>query len=96
MLTINEMREAIATLAEKYGVAKVDLFGSYANGTANENSDADFLVKFNAETPSIFKVMGFKAELITALNRNVDVITLPLDRPDKINIDKVVAIYERA
>ena len=36
-----------------------------------------------------------KAELEQNLNYSVDVVTLPLTRPDKINIGKVVSVYER-
>jgi hypothetical protein len=96
MLTIDNIKQAVLILAPKYDVSKVELFGSYANGVATENSDADFLVRFSAETPSIFKVLGFKAELTKALNHPVDVVTLPLKKPDKLKIDKVVSIYERA
>lgn len=63
MLSIESIKKAVELLAEKYGLLKVDLFGSYANGTATEKSDADFIVKFNVPVPSIFKVMGLKEEL---------------------------------
>ena len=92
MLTIEEIKQAVNDLAMRYDVAKVDLFGSYANGTATEMSDADFLVTFNVEVPSIFRVMGFQEELKNALNRPVDVVTIP----HTLNIDKVVSIYDRA
>ena len=95
-MTIDNIKQAVSILAPKYDVYKVELFGSYANGLATENSDADFLVKFNAETPSIFKVMGFEAELREALQCHVDVVTLPVKKPDKLKIDKVISIYERA
>ena len=96
MLTIDNIKQVVSILAPKYDVSKVELFGSYANGLATENSDADFLVRFNAETPSIFKVLGFKAELTEALNHPIDVVTLPLKNAGKLKIDKVVNIYERA
>ena len=83
MLSISEIKHAVATLAEKYDIAKVDLFGSYASGNATEKSDVDFLVLFNADIPSIFNVMGFKAELEQSLNYSVDVVTLPLTQPKK-------------
>jgi len=89
------IRQAVVPLAEKYNVVKVDLFGSYANGNATDQSDADFLVTFHAKTPSIFKVMGFKAELENRLNYPVDVVTLPAARQDKLSVDKVVNVYER-
>ena len=59
-------------------------------------SKESFLVTFNAKVPSIFKVMGFKEELQNCLNFPVDVVTIPITRQDKLNIDKVVNIYERA
>ena len=95
MLTIDVIRQAVAPLADKYNVARVDVFGSYADGNATEQSDADFLVTFQAKVPSIFKVMGFKEELQNRLNHPVDVVTLPLSRPGKLHIGKVVTVYER-
>ena len=96
MLSIDRIKQAVAPLAEKYDIVKVDLFGSYAVGNATEESDVDFLVLFSKQVPSIFSVMGFKGELEQSLKYPVDVITLPLTRPDKIKIDKVVSVYERA
>ncbi|MCL2701016.1 MAG: nucleotidyltransferase domain-containing protein [Phycisphaerae bacterium] len=95
MLTMDIIRQAVMPLADKYHIAKVDLFGSYADGNATETSDADFLVTFRAKVPSIFKVMGFKEELQNRLNHPVDVVTLPLTRPGKLHIGKVVTVYER-
>ena len=96
MLTVEVIKRAVIPLAEKYNIAKVDLFGSYADGRASEKSDADFLVEFEANPPSIFKVMGFKEELENSLNYPVDVVTLPIVRPDRLNIEKVVNVYARA
>jgi len=95
MLTMDIIRQAVMPLADKYNVVKVDVFGSYADGSATEKSDADFLVTFRAKVPSIFKVMGFKEELQSRLNHPVDVVTLPLARPGKLRIGKVVTVYER-
>ena len=96
MLTIERICEAVRPLAQKYGLLRVDLFGSYANGNATEHSDADFLVTFSTPVPSIFAVMGFKEELANQLYYPVDVVTLPLVRPEKLHTEKVVNIYERA
>ncbi|MCL2055464.1 MAG: nucleotidyltransferase domain-containing protein [Oscillospiraceae bacterium] len=97
MLTIDAIKKAVIPLAEKYNVVRVDLFGSYAEGRATEKSDADFLVKFNVDIPTLFKVMGFREELQNKLETPVDVITLPLEPPqDRLRIEKVISIYERA
>ena len=96
MLTIDKIKQEVEALADKYNISKVDLFGSYATGNATEESDADFLVEFSVPVPSIFAVMGFKEELAYLLSSPVDVITLPITRPEVLNIEKVINIYERA
>ena len=95
MLTLDNIKQAVAPLAEKYDILKVELFGSYADGKATEASDADFLVFFRVDIPSIFKVMGFKEELEKSLCYSVDVVTLPITQK-KLNIDRVINVYERA
>ncbi|MCL2694873.1 MAG: nucleotidyltransferase domain-containing protein [Clostridiales bacterium] len=88
------MKRDIGPIAKKYDIRKIELFGSYASETQTEHSDADFLVEFTADVPSIFKVMGFKAEVEKALEIPVDIVTLPLVRPGKMRIEKAVTIYE--
>jgi len=78
--------------AQKYGVKSMSIFGSYALGNQTETSDIDFLVEFFS-TPSIFKVMGLREELMNALNKNVDIVTLPLPRPDLLDIERSERIY---
>lgn len=42
-----KITELKPVLREKYFVNKIGYFGSYARGTANENSDLDILVEFS-------------------------------------------------
>ena len=42
--TIDEITARITPVAEKYGIPAVYLFGSYARGTATEDSDVDLLI----------------------------------------------------
>jgi len=44
--TIESIRSRAVHTLEKYGVKRADLFGSYAVGTAKDNSDIDLLVEF--------------------------------------------------
>ena len=44
MLTLEMIRQAVRQAAAEYPVKRVELFGSYANGTADADSDVDFLV----------------------------------------------------
>jgi len=67
-------KEQILALAAKYGASNVRIFGSVARGTADENSDVDFLVNL-APGRSLFDLGGLLYELQKLLGRNVDVIT---------------------
>lgn len=44
MLTIENIREKITPICKSYGVERLYLFGSYARGSFNENSDIDFRI----------------------------------------------------
>ena len=46
MLSQNQIRDALIKTANKYPIKSVSLFGSYADGNANEDSDVDLLVEF--------------------------------------------------
>ena len=92
MLTLETIRDKTAPVAKKYGVVSLELFGSYADGTADENSDADFLARFAVPIPSIFKVMGFREELSHSLGLHVDVVTLPIVNPNKLRVTRTEKI----
>ena len=92
MLTLEVIRDRAEPIAKKYNVVSLELFGSYVDGTANENSDADFLARFAAPIPSIFKVMGFRDELSHSLGLPVDVITLPVANPNKLRVTRTEKI----
>jgi len=94
-IAIDTIKTEVSRLAEKYQVSSIDLFGSYANGKATEKSDVDILVKFIVPIPSIFAVFGLKEELERKLKIPVDVVTLPLSRPEKLHINKTIKLYEK-
>lgn len=48
-ITIKEIRSIAKRIAEKFDVQKIILFGSYAKGKADENSDVDLLVVMNTK-----------------------------------------------
>lgn len=45
MITISEIQKAVIPIARVYGVKRLYLFGSYAKGTADRESDIDLLVE---------------------------------------------------
>jgi predicted nucleotidyltransferase len=71
---ITDKREAILALAAKYGASNVRVFGSVADGEANEASDVDFLVDM-APGRSLFDLGGLLMDLQDLLGRKVDVVT---------------------
>lgn len=70
--------EAVKKLAipilKRNGVKKAAIFGSFARGEANEDSDIDLLVKYK-ESTSLFDAVDLKNELEAALGRKVDLVS---------------------
>jgi predicted nucleotidyltransferase len=94
MLTIDMIREKAKPLAIKYGVKHIDLFGSYANGNATEESDVDLLVEFkDLPRVGIGEILGLEGLLAEAFGKPVDVVTIPLARPDRLFIKQTEVIY---
>ena len=73
MLTQDEIREAVRTVASKYNIENVYLFGSYARGDATEDSDCDLRV-VGGDIRSLFQLSGLYIDLEEALGRPVDVV----------------------
>jgi len=95
ILTTEIISDALKPLIKKYDLEKVDLFGSYAMGTATDKSDIDLMVKFIQPVPSIFAVMGLREELMNSLKISMDIVTLPVILPEYLKPERVVNIYER-
>ena len=66
MTSIASIKMAITPIAKQYGISKVFLFGSYAKGTANENSDIDLLIE-KGKPMSLLKLSGMRQECEEAL-----------------------------
>ena len=68
------LRAHKAELARRFRVEDLALFGSFGRDQANEDSDVDILVRFNAPaTPRWF--FGTQAYLEDLLGRRVDLVT---------------------
>ena len=61
-------------LAERFGVQKLALFGSFARGTDREDSDVDVLVRFDGPATSK-RYFGVQFYLEDLLHRPVDLVT---------------------
>lgn len=67
----------IPELCRRYGVARLELFGSAAGDTFDpQRSDLDFLVEFDADPLRLFdRYFGLKESLEALYGRRVDLVT---------------------
>ena len=75
---IESRKEEIAEICRRYGVKRLDVFGSAARGTDfdPETSDADFLVEYDpaSELRPFHRHFGLVEALRKALDRPVDLV----------------------
>jgi predicted nucleotidyltransferase len=69
-----QIREHITELRDRYQVASLGIFGSFARGEATESSDVDILVEFS-ESVDIFHFIRLQYYLAEILGRKVDMVT---------------------
>ncbi|MFZ4655903.1 MAG: nucleotidyltransferase family protein [Caldilineaceae bacterium] len=77
MLTIQQvtttLRQQLPYLSVEYGITRLGIFGSYAKGTQQEQSDIDLVVEF--KTPLGLRFVELTDYLEQILQRPVDVLT---------------------
>jgi len=91
MLTHEKIVDAVKKAANEFPLTKVEYFGSYADGLANEGSDLDLLVEFKEPAVSILMIVRLKQYLEEELEKSVDVIHAPLPQGAIIEIGRTVA-----
>ena len=70
--TVDEIKEIVETLAAQYGADRIYLFGSYARGDADKDSDIDLRIDKGAIRG--LQMGGLAADLEDALGIPVDLI----------------------
>ena len=60
---------------DKHGIEEVYLFGSYARGEANSNSDVDIYCS-TGDLKTFANDIDFEEELKDALGKKVDIVTI--------------------
>lgn len=81
VFTMEQIAAAVKPFADKYRVKEIYLFGSYARGEADENSDLDFLV-FGGEMFRRTMIFALAEDLREVLKKNVDVFEITEVNPD--------------
>lgn len=94
MPDIEMIKKGVYMVASEYPIKKVELFGSYAEGTNHEQSDVDLLVEFITTSVSLLTLNALKYRLEEILDTEVDVIHGPIEAHSMIELGKVVSLYE--
>lgn len=91
---ITEKREALAALCRRYGVARLEVFGSAGRGGPDFDpvrSDIDFLVTFkDGAVPTLTEYFALQTALSQVLERPVDLVM-----PDAVRNPYVRASIEQ-
>lgn len=93
MLNLQEIIDNMTIVAKEYPIKKAELFGSYADGRNNSDSDVDILLEFTTPRVSLLTINSVKYRLEELLKKNVDVIHGPLPDDSMIEIDRRILIY---
>jgi predicted nucleotidyltransferase len=98
---IEDNREAIATLCREFGVRKLAVFGSAANGSFDsDSSDIDFVVDLGGYERGVARrYLGLIVALEAHFGRPVDVVTLHSGTSNWFRNEvqrTAITIYERS
>ena len=72
--SIEEIKQIAIPIVSEYGIARLGIFGSYARGEANEDSDLDFImdtdgligmIQYNAIIRKLEEEFGCHVDIIT-------------------------------
>lgn len=72
------------------------LFGSYANGSQNDESDVDLLVSFSSPVVSLFTLARVLEAMESRFDVPVDLVQDPLPADTLLEVDERVPLYEAA
>ncbi|HMQ26175.1 MAG TPA: nucleotidyltransferase family protein [Acidimicrobiales bacterium] len=67
--------ESVAAVCERYGIARLDVFGSVARGDADAESDIDVLYVLAPGTHLGWNIENLTDELTAVLGRPVDLVS---------------------
>ncbi|MBU1299582.1 MAG: nucleotidyltransferase family protein [Bacteroidetes bacterium] len=79
-VNIEEIKQKILPILQRYGVKRVGLFGSYVHGESREDSDVDILVEIEKDI-SLLDFVGLKLEIEESLGRKVDLVEYNTIKP---------------
>ena len=95
IFTIDDIKKKVTPIVIKYGVNTFSLFGSYARGEANEDSDLDFVMD-KGDLKGL-QYVSLVQDLENEFNCHVDVISKGSSNKKFLDAisDEEVILYER-
>ena len=72
-MTLENLKQKITPILQNYDISRAGLFGSYASGEYNDNSDIDILIQLSKEI-SLIEFVRMKLDLEDRLNKKVDLV----------------------
>jgi predicted nucleotidyltransferase len=76
-MNVQDIQQRIAPICDRYGVRRLDVFGSYARGAQNKESDIDFCVVFDDLPPADYakRFFGLLHDLEDTLHASIDLLS---------------------
>ena len=75
--TLDEIKIRALPIIEKYNIPAMYLFGSYARGEANEDSDLDFLIDTTGtQLTSLLRLGELYCDLEEVFGKQIDLVTV--------------------
>ncbi len=71
--TIQEIKEMIYDILKKYEIEKAYIFGSYARGEANQQSDVDIMIK-KGNLKTLLQLSALAYEIEQTLKKQIDIV----------------------
>lgn len=95
---LDEIRKIAYPIAQKYGIAALYLFGSYARGEATPESDIDFRVD-RGDLVDLLELGGLFSDLEEAFQKKLHVVTTQMLSPaflSSIKPEEILIYQEEA
>lgn len=93
---IDDIKNIVAPIAQRYGAERIYLFGSYARGGASPDSDIDLRIDKGA-MKGMIALSALRIDLLDKFQKNIDLLTTESLDDDFLNMimNEEVLIYEK-
>lgn len=72
-MLLDNFKKQIKVILKKYPISKASIFGSFARGEENKNSDIDILIE-TSKPISLFVILKIEKELGQITQRKIDIV----------------------